>query len=347
MSGRETGLLRYLPRAGATRAEVCRALGENTGNLAFWTSIERLFAPKILPYSAEEVQACGRVIVTDLIWIRQGATYPYLEKLVDACPVPFIALSVGLQSGGFDPHFSLAPETVRLLKKIEERAQLGVRGYYTADILRRHGIKNTAVIGCPSMYFWKDPELSVTGALGDGRTSANFRTFYGQLSIPEKHFLSYCASHEMRFIEQTSQKFLPDQARDAAFYNFVAAWLYRCSAHPFGMRDWFSALEGVRFSLGGRFHGNVIALWKGIKALFFTVDSRTRELTEFFSLPTFPLEKFDGTRDVRDYYEMADYSAFNKRYPALFRSFTAFAHKNGLTFSDAPALPFGKVNDFE
>lgn len=342
MSG-QTGLLRNILPQDATAAERCRLLGENTGNLAFWDSIERLFAPKIVPYSAETIGGCGRVVVTDLIWIRQGACYPHLEKLVDACPIPFIPVSVGLQSGDFDPHFKLSPETVRLLKKMEERALLGVRGYYSADILERHGIRNTAVIGCPSMYRWKNAALKISAADGCKKACANFRTFYGCLSAPEKHFLRYCADRGMRFIEQTARKFLPEHAQDTAFYNYVAGWLYREAAMPLGIREWFSALDGCSFSMGGRFHGNVIALWKGIGALFLTVDSRTRELTDFFSLPSMSLSAFDPALELTAYCGLADYTAFNSRYPALYRGFKEFALKNGLAFSDAPALSYGET----
>ena len=150
-----TGLLRSLPPLREDRELLFRSLGENTGNLAFWESIRRLFAPAIVPYEAEKIKACGRVIVTDLIWIRRGAVYPVLEKLADACPIPFIPMSVGVQSEG-EGDFRLEKDTVRLLKKLEERAVIGVRGEYTAEVLSRHGIKNMAVIGCPSLYYWKN-----------------------------------------------------------------------------------------------------------------------------------------------------------------------------------------------
>ncbi|GFI46514.1 hypothetical protein IMSAGC019_01833 [Lachnospiraceae bacterium] len=44
--------------------------------------------------------------------------------------------------------------------------------------------------------------------------SVNFRTFYGLLSIDEKHFLTYSANRGYDFIEQTEYKFSPENAAD-------------------------------------------------------------------------------------------------------------------------------------
>ena len=340
-----TGLLRSLPPLREDRELLFRSLGENTGNLAFWESIRRLFAPAIVPYEAEKIKACGRVIVTDLIWIRRGAVYPVLEKLADACAIPFIPMSVGVQSEG-EGDFRLEKDTVRLLKKLEERAVIGVRGEYTAEVLSRHGIKNMAVIGCPSLYYWKNARLRIGEGPREGRCCANFRTFFGRLSAAEKHFLSYCADRNMLFVEQTAHKLTKEAASgDEVYYRYIASWLYGNSVLPFSYAEWRRASRGIRFSVGGRFHGNVVALWQGIKALFLTSDSRTRELTALFRLPAMETEDFDRNKPFSYYLGSADYSAFNRCYKERYETFERFAAKNGLRFTDARPLAFGEKEE--
>ena len=282
----KTGILKNNVEESAPRQTKVEQLGRNTGNLVFWEALDRLFSPEKIPYAqSERLSSCDRVIVTDLIWIRENAEYGYLEKLADKYAIPFIPISVGLQAEKFDPGFRLSANTLRLLKKLEERAIIGVRGQFTADVLEKHGVKNLCVIGCPSMYYWNNPEFRIDTKAEPQRASANFKTFFGRLSAAEKHFLSYCAQHDMQFVEQTELPFTRENARDEKFFQFIRSWLDRRSVLPCGYREWCDALNGIDFSLGGRFHGNVIALWNGIRSLFLTTDSRTRELTDFFGLP--------------------------------------------------------------
>ncbi len=339
----EVGLLRNRVRIGADKADLLQDLGMNTGNLVFWEAIERLFAPRIVDFSeTERLSQMRRVILTDLIWIREDTNYSELENLIDRFPIPFVPLSIGLQHQEFAVGFRLSEQVVRLLKKLEERAVLGVRGEYTADVLYRHRIQNIAVIGCPSLYYWNNPALRVEGQAAVS-AGCNFRTFYGPLSAAEKQFLSYCARYDLPFIEQTGWRFTMENCGERSLFHAINSWLQRRSAMPCSFSEWESLLRGINFSLGGRFHGNVIALWRGARSLFLTTDSRTREMTEFFGLPSLPMESFDRSKPLEYYYERADYTRFNRIYPERYRRFAEFAAANGLRFApSALPLPFAE-----
>ena len=329
------GLLRNYVSENSSKADQLTALGMNSGNLVFWEALQRLFDPIIIPYSeSDKIRECDKIILTDLIWIRENAEYDYLEKLVDNFNISFIPMSIGLQSNYYKSDFEISKSTIRLLKKLEERAVLGVRGEYTADILRKNKIKNVSVIGCPSLYYWNNPDIFIESSRYPKNCSANFKTFYGELNIPEKHFLSYCASNKMQFVEQTSWPFKLENVKDKRYFEFVSAWLNKSLVLPCSYKEWCRYLKDIDFSIGGRFHGNVIALWNNIKSLFLTVDSRTKELTEFFRLPTIDMNLFDNKKPIEFYYEKADYSEFNKYYPSIYKNFCNFIDKNGLIFSD-------------
>ncbi len=323
------GILRNKVRENATAAEKLFDLGENSGNLVFWDAIEKLFSPIRIGYNeTDRLKDFDRVILTDLIWIRENTDFDYLERIVDANTISFIPISIGLQSTMYDINFRISKNTQRLLHKLQERAQLGVRGEYTAEILSKHGVKNIAVIGCPSMYYCGEKGFSLRSELG--QASCNFRSFYGKLTVPEKHFLSYCAAHKMQFIEQTKWEFLPASVNDPAYYSYVREWLDEAKILPTDREEWESALRGITFSIGGRFHGNVMALQNGIRAFFLTVDSRTKELTDFFRLPSVPMARFIKERPLAYYFDRADYTDFSRVYPTRFSALEAFAAKNGL-----------------
>ena len=341
----KTGLLKNPVKNSSPKDEKLKALGLNSGNLVFWESIQRLFSPINISYSeSDKISGCERMIITDLIWIRENAEYTYLENIIDRYNIPFVPISIGLQCNYYKKDFKFAESTIRLLKKLEERAVLGVRGEYTADILNKYGIKNIAVIGCPSMYYWNNPNLIVEKpSIENFNCSANFKTFYGKLSANEKHFLSYCAHKDMQFVEQTAWEFSRSIANDDNYFKFINEWIDRRKVLPCDYTEWCNALKGINFSWGGRFHGNVIALWNSIPALFLTVDSRTKELTDFFRLPAIDLNSFNAEKPIGYYYDKADYSKFNKYYPALFKNFIEFANNNGLEFCHtAKPLVFAK-----
>ena len=112
-----------------TNANRLKALGMNTGNLVFWESLRRLFNPDFLPYTNKDcLEHYDKAILTDLIWIRENARFDYLEPIIDKHQIPFVPISIGVQSSKATPDFQLHESLVRLLKKMQERAVLGVRG---------------------------------------------------------------------------------------------------------------------------------------------------------------------------------------------------------------------------
>ncbi len=337
------GILKNKVDPLSSKHEQINTLGMNTGNLVFWESLQRLFQPVNIPYAeSEKIGLCDKVIITDLIWIRENSEYEYLENIIEMYKIPFIPISIGLQSNYYKKDFKLSDGTVRLLKKLEERAVLGLRGEYTADILNKYGIKNVSVIGCPSMYYWNNRNLMIESNKIPIKCSSNFKTFYGVLNVPEKHFLSYCAQKSMQFIEQTEREFTIENAKDQKYFNFINQWLTKNLVIPSSYQEWCDYLKNIDFSIGGRFHGNVIALWNNIKALFLTVDSRTKELTDFFRLPAFDLYNFNDRKPIEYYYQKADYSDFNKYYPVIYDNFLDFVKKNGLQLNpNAKPLTFG------
>lgn len=342
----KTALLRYTCSENASEEELLDTYFGNTGNLVYWETLDRLFKPEIVGFSDSEIERLktfDNAITTDLIWIKENAEFPYLEKVVEAVDIPIIPISVGLQSSTFNPNFQLSPRTLKLLKTLEKKATLGVRGYYTAEILKRYGITNIEVIGCPSLYYWNNPNLQISEMEEPKNICCNFRTFYGLLTKPETQFLEYCAQNNFKFYEQTKHKLCQNQLKDLSKFEALKDWLNTSSEMFYDCTNWSDSIKSNNFdfSIGGRFHGNIIALQNNAKALFLTSDTRTDEMTDLFHLPKLNISNFDPTKSIEYYFKLADYSEFNKTYPLLFKRFVKFATNNGLVFNkDAKPLNF-------
>ena len=314
-----------------------RAVGLNTGNLLFMSALQRIFPAPLLPhdYRARGIdpRRYRYIVLSDLIWIRPHDVFPAVERLLEDTDARILPLSVGLQAPSCGERFRLHPRTVRLLARLQERALLGARGEYTAAVLADHGIRNVQPVGCPSLYWPLRRDFRVEGCPAGGpvRAAANFRTFYGRATHAERVFLRWCADRGLRFVEQTEQPVTEEFLNgDAPFFAYIRRYLRLRGVLFADEAEWRAALSAYDFSIGMRFHGNVMAVRCGKPALFLRHDSRTAELIDFFRLPALDAEDFDG-RPLGYYGELADYSAFNAAYPARFDAFVACLRRNGFT----------------
>lgn len=324
--------------SGIPEGEKLSKLGGNTGNMLFWESLKANMKLEVIPrrfinYPQKlRLDSFSAFVTTDLIWIRQMQDFSYLNKVLDAIgELPLIPISIGLQCDKMLPDFRLHPETARVIERISERCVMGVRGEYTAEILRRYGIDNFMVIGCPSMYMDTAGLLTVgTEKKPVKRVSANFEAFYKKLDKPRTDFLRYCAENELSFAEQTAAEISEKQIENPLLLKNVKGWLDKSSQIFFDVNEWRSYIREFDFSMGARFHGNVIALWENVPALFLVSDSRTKELCEHFSLPRIDISEFDRSKPLEYYYELADYAEFHKNYPKRLAEWKEFLKVNGL-----------------
>ena len=305
-----------------------RRVGENTGNLMFIRAIERLFSPKFISPSAavegrrEEFADCDAFITTELIWIREGEPAGSVADTLAAIgDRPLIPISVGLQTERCRPDFRIEPSTLRLLCELSERCVIGTRGYYTAEILAKNGVKRVRPVGCPSLFYKsayrpKRPRQVRRGVCG-------FSTLWRRLSAEEMRLLNYFMLNDMALVEQTG---LYDLEPHREFDH----WLTARRRIFFSTGEWDRFLDGFDFYMGMRFHGGVAAMQRGLPALFITSDSRTEELCDFFSLPALPLSRFDDTLPQGCYAEMGYPEDFIAAYPSHKENFREFARENRL-----------------
>ncbi len=322
-----------------TEHEKFLAVGLNTGNMIFTHALQKNMHVDTMPYhdflkSTQIQNITDAVLLTDLIWITENADFSYLIEQLNEIQKPFIPISVGVQNGLNNINYRLNNSVKRALEMIQERAVIGVRGEITADILNKNGIKNIQIIGCPSMYYWSHPKYKIykDNASNLVKTAFNFRTFYGRLSKNEAHFLSYCVTRKYDFIEQTEYPLVEKMCPSSEYYKYVFPTINQHRNIFFSAEKWKEYMKSFDFSIGARFHGNVVALWNGIPALFIVIDSRMKEMLEYFSLPYISMNDFDETKDIGYYYDLANYEKFNKNYAKCFNNYIDFLQKNNIMY---------------
>lgn len=304
--------------------------GNNSGNTVFCHAIQEIFeCDNIFPDELDKAEQYDNFITTGFIWVHENEDMSSFYKTMKFLKnKPIIPISIGLQSSYSSPDFKMHPDTVKLFAEMQEKSVLAVRGCYTAEILNKYGIKNIRVIGCPSMYTELDPYKKIEKKILGSRISCNYKTLSKDLTNIDLEILKYFNSYSTIFMEQTIN-YIP-----GGYYNYIpkeVIWLITKKSRIFFVaKDWINLLRSFDFSIGARFHGNMAAVLAGVPALFLTFDSRTKEMTDFFKLPTIGINDFDIKKPISYYYELADYSDFNKEFPEMFENFVDFANKNGL-----------------
>ncbi|MCG5500807.1 polysaccharide pyruvyl transferase family protein [Ectothiorhodospira lacustris] len=247
--------------------------------------------------------------------------------------------------------------SIRLLKVIAERSTtVGVRGEFTADLCAKYGVKNVRVVGCQSVYVATTTNWSSRSKLlslsdpNNIRVVANYSLsdhpnliglpmklgsdFIGQ-GNPTEEAISLGEIDKKDFISSGSFYLYPG-IRKAFASGLIDQneFFDHCREHFFKFYDVPSWLAHIRkkydFSFGTRFHGNVVALWSGIPALFIVHDMRTLELCEHFKLPYLMHTQVKSSMELRDLVEACDYSDFFKKFQMNFSEFVTYLSENDL-----------------
>lgn len=324
----------YMDPWTATDVAHARTLiGRNTGNLIFSTAAMRLVsAPDVdaVPMTLEDLlESAGRIddefdhVVIPLANAFRPGYLPLLQDLtrfLREVRVPVTILGVGAQ-GSLDYTVPSRPELDEAARDFAAAAldrgpSIGVRGHFTADYLAGLGVRETTVVGCPSMFL-RGPSLSVRPSVGppadDAAMAVNLSP---RAATPEGWVVGLAERHpRLTYVAQ-------DEADIDAIFG--ARPIPRASdgypghlGHPFLHTDrtavhlhantWIESMRSQEFVFGHRIHGNVAALLAGTPAHVIPHDSRTRELADYFEIPSTLAPRITASTTPADLYAASDW----------------------------------------
>lgn len=290
-------------------------------------------------------------------YINEGMNWYGLPELLRRLKIPVIAFGIGAQAPSLRP-LQLSASTQAVLQAIAEHCTtIGVRGAYTADVLAGLGIKNVRIIGCPTLFRNRDPELSVAAPRLDALRNLGFTlrrevsaTYTSDvkryLAVHRETILALAARFDLRLLAQgevEEKKIVlgTEQQRVDALQALTAAgWLdgpddplTRLYAEKLFYADVVADIEAMARTfdlvLGYRLHGNLMALANGIPSVYFTYDSRTAEFAETFAIPAFDV--YAGRPFVlEEHLDPAGFAAFNRAYRRGYAEMRTFLGENGV-----------------
>lgn len=302
------------------------------------------------------------LILQDQIRIQEGYNqvlpYDNIINFIKRVKKPVIVGSLGANSyndfdsstgffkiqDNFDPNFhkALRPELVTFLKELSELTEvIGIRGYYTQEILSKLDINNTQVIGCMSFY-----EMGRNRIINKKDFSSNLKVLfenpgnpfngYKMTPIQQKYNYPAMIQDENKYFNLLFKGiFNLGDFNQTELNNFIKRQYYCFS----DIESWKQCFSEYDFIFGFRIHGSILALNSGVPSMIMTLDLKGKEMAEFMKIPNHP-ELINET-DIEKIYNACNYDEMNKCYPELYDNYVSFLHKNKVTlFEENPTQKY-------
>lgn len=336
--------------------------GNNFGNILIGHGVRSVLEPYPLVErselaSPEEAnERCSHVVIPAANFLWKDFDFGFMASFLEKTRLPVTMIGVGAQTNDRTQTSEIHPNTLRLMKLVSERSsRIGVRGFYTAEVLAANGIHNVEVIGCPSLYSTRLPSLSIdAGRLKDvRRLSINLsRRVLRHSFAPERmreienvvlqlgiqNGAGFVAQDEMDELSLAC-KGVPLPPQVPQYFSSIPAGeveaYFRDHTRWFAdVGSWSAYVRDLDLSIGTRFHGNLISLINGVPALMVVHDSRTMEMCTLMNIPSLHVSTARSQAlDVEGLQTLLanlSFSAFEQSYRVLYRRYAGFLRSNGL-----------------
>lgn len=363
-------LIGYLPPLGGVRKTAANygyhASLINTGDLVYayastMLTSGRNFVPWDFATTADEInEKYAKVVffipcrIAPPPYDSDGYPYEQVTQFIEGLKIPFFSLAESIQSRSYDYetnlHKTLSPKVVRYLNAIADKSPVvGTRGFYSAEVLHRLGIKNAVPLGCTSLYLngqsLNRSLLSVPSQPAAGRVATCYSNYQGNSHSRIEDVLRLADLSNFHYVEQTFgfvSEALYYPGKISATSIHTAKRVYRELPHLLSLLNkglvhyfsnyklWKDFLGSMEFAFGARMHGLTPAIHAGVPATFVAHDARVREMCEFFSLPFVSEREMPDQLDLKFFLDRCDYTAAFKRYPETYRQFVNVLKSNGL-----------------
>ncbi|RZT97609.1 polysaccharide pyruvyl transferase family protein [Rivibacter subsaxonicus] len=295
----------------ASAAEVMKATGGNTGNVAFVHAARKILGNPITRIGWGWTPSVVRERVDHLViccanQLGKHADLGSWADRLEQFDLPVTLLGLGAQSDTLNVAPEIPAGTVRFLQLVKRlnrssETNIAVRGTFTQDVLLGHEVPSLA-IGCPSLHIspvrdlgasivatqqrrevqrvavaagnpWHGPSASLERVLVD-----IVDAYQGEYIIQHPESMLQFAFGEVDAISpQAKARFLEVYGQRFGFEELLE-WYRRYAGIYVDPATWLRALRRFDLAIGPRYHGVALAIQAGRPGCVITIDSRTEEL---------------------------------------------------------------------
>lgn len=343
---------------------------DNIGNLVFLESIAReVGADSINTYDFirnpniyEEKYDLIILSLANMISENYKLSEEFITSL-EKIKIPICIFSIGIQANKLEDlkDKNLNKDVLRILNLANKSGTtIGLRGEITENYLNRLGIKNTQVIGCPSLFYdkkipvknkskiedilvsgsfngnWRDPLFNLY-KFGFDNSASNLvqsesRILLDKYKVTEEELKSWN-------LNQERLEYLLNKGYDYLYYchkdlesNKLSEWFINNSLYFNDFDEWLNSMKKFDMHLGVRFHGSVMSTLAEVPTMILSGDLRVKEFVEYHKLPNMDIFELEDNLKPEDVYEKIDYTEYSNKYDELKLNYINFLKKNGIDF---------------
>ena len=277
---------------------------------------------------------CDILVFPEANFINPNLNYGEPANFVRQITKPSLLIGAGSQAkiegsnNALKPsEFKIPAATIEFIKHFTQFGNILVRGNYTKSVLENNGIKDVTASGCPSYTINPSKNLWQKIVV---KSRSNIKSFiiteglYHNLGKSpmhnriEKFLLESALMNGQKYVGQFNASVMAialgmDNDETDSFYKDIKKRYFprlsiqkiksMCESSFEAYTDvetWINKSKQASFSIGSRFHGNMVPLQAGTPALPIIHDSRTKELCELLEIPSLTLEKCAHWMGVND-----------------------------------------------
>jgi hypothetical protein len=356
----------------ATAAEVMRATGGNTGNVAFVFGARKILKNPIVRvgwgWTPEIVrQRCDHLVVCCANQLGKHADLGTWADRLEQFNLPVTLLGLGAQSDSMTLTPEIPAGTLRFLEFCNRTAEsqdainIAVRGEYTQRVLAEIGITSEPA-GCPSLHINSNPQLGAAilhrqgkhaiervavaagnpwhaGSAGLERMLVEIVNQYkGDYILQHPESMLQVAYGEREVLSQKTIDRFTDVYQGLFDFEGMLDWYRRYSSVFVDAPNWMRFLGKFDTVIGPRYHGVALGLQAGIPGCVITIDSRTQELCQGTAIKCLPASDALGL-SASELIEMSRWTNHDAEYFDHVRhqkatAYVSFLESNGLQSSD-------------
>lgn len=339
------------------------ASGNNFGNMLFTNAAyQQIYNALHIGFKwdpAKVREQCSSIFIPAANWINIKQDWGWLADLIEETDLPCTVVGLGAQIDTLEDVKAIPLGTKKLLSVIAERSTgIGVRGDFTAQVVRDCGLSNIEVLGCPSIFtFGHVPKLRnvvanevsrigvgptryVLNKINDTNRLDKQRLLY-QFAIREASSIYY--QSEQYEIQELARENLRDNEQDALAQSYYGisnqsklsnALLEKGKYHT-SLSSWLADVRKDDVYVGTRIHGAIASTLAGTPPLLITHDNRTRELAETMAVPCVDINNFciSSLFDLPELINSLDYDKYTRRSELNFKKLYKFYLNNNLKTS--------------
>lgn len=328
---------------------------DSTLKMLSYSYAEGLVIDNVTEEMIDHYKTFDAVILRASNFIHNDMNWDNAIKILDRLDIPVIAIGVGAQASGYGL-YQLDQHNLSFWKLISERSTaIGVRGEFSAELLKKNGINNVEVVGCPTLFRGRNRDLHIENPVDIRKVAFSVRSEVDHTyTVDALEYLSTQRNLLLNFIHRFETRVtIHGEPAEKAFYyhepeemiiaerTFLAqGWwtpevldemreIYKSKLFFFlKVSDYDEFIVKQDFAIGYRVHGVLPALANGVAGALVTYDSRSGELAKTHKIPT-----LDINTQLTDSYQFlrnVDFSDFNSQFPKGYDKMRSLILRNGL-----------------